>query len=66
MGRSEAGGSAYEARETQLGGPDAVVVAEGTALLAQYHGAQVAHARVVCAHAAAPRNALEMTKYSID
>lgn len=65
---SEPGGgrgaaSAYEAREAELGRPDAVVVAERAAFLAQDHGAQVAHARVIRAHAAAPRHALQK-KYS--
>lgn len=49
--------SAYEAREAQVGRADAVVVAERAALLAQDHGAQVAHARLVRAHAAASRHA---------
>lgn len=50
-------GSAYEAGEAELRGADAVVVAERAALLAQDHRAQVAHARLLRAHAAAPRHA---------
>lgn len=55
--------SAYEAGEAELGRADAVVVAEGAALLAQDHGAQVAHARLVRAHAAAAGHALHKHKH---
>lgn len=42
--------SAYEAGEAELGRADAVVVAEGAALLAEDHRPQVADAGVVGAH----------------
>lgn len=51
--------SADKAGETQLRRADAVVVAEGTAFLAQDHRSQVAHACVVSAHASTSRYALK-------
>lgn len=55
--------SANQASETELRGADAVVVAEGTALLAEDHSTEVAHASVVGANAPAAGNTLKRKKY---